>query len=126
MRGLRATASWDVELRDVHVGRQRTFRIGDAAARRSTVAGVSFVAFAQATMAAVSSGGTRRALRLFRALAVHKTPSFPRADGGSVVLWGLDDVVAVHTAGTTLVMRRDLAPEMKRLLERLPDHLRQP
>ncbi len=47
------------------------------------------------------------------------------ADGGAVVLWGLSDVVAVHTAGVTLVMRRDLAPEMKRLLDRLPDHLRQ-
>jgi mannose-1-phosphate guanylyltransferase len=47
------------------------------------------------------------------------------ADGGAVVLWGLSDVVAVHTAGRTLVMRRDLAPELKRLLDRLPDHLRQ-
>src|SRR5262249_9197515 len=46
------------------------------------------------------------------------------AEGGSVVLWGLSDVVAVHTQGTTLVMRRDLAPEMKRLLDRLPDHIR--
>ena len=48
------------------------------------------------------------------------------ADGGAIVLWGLSDVIAVHTAGTTLVMRRDLAPELKRLLDRLPDHLRQP
>ena len=48
------------------------------------------------------------------------------ADGGAVVLWGLSDVVAVHTAGVTLVMRRDLAPELKRLLDALPDHLRHP
>lgn len=48
------------------------------------------------------------------------------AEGGSIVLWGLDDVVAVHTGTTTLVMRRDLAPDLKRLLDRLPDHLRQP
>lgn len=47
------------------------------------------------------------------------------AEGGAVVLWGLSDVVAVHTAGTTLVMRRDLAPDLKRLLETLPDHLRE-
>ena len=47
------------------------------------------------------------------------------ADGGAVVLWGLSDVVAVHTAGTTLVMRRDLAPHLKRLLDQLPDHLKQ-
>jgi mannose-1-phosphate guanylyltransferase len=48
------------------------------------------------------------------------------AEGGAVVLWGLSDVVAVHTEGTTLLMRRDLAPDLKRLLDRLPDHLRQP
>jgi mannose-1-phosphate guanylyltransferase len=47
------------------------------------------------------------------------------AEDGAVVLWGLDDVIAVHTAGTTLIMRRDLAPDLKRLLDRLPDHLRQ-
>lgn len=47
------------------------------------------------------------------------------ADGGAVVVWGLSDVVAIHTAGTTLVMPRSLAPEMKRLLERLPEHLKQ-
>jgi mannose-1-phosphate guanylyltransferase len=47
-------------------------------------------------------------------------------EGGAVVLWGLSDVVAVHTGGTTLVMRRDLAPELKRLLDRLPEHLRHP
>ena len=47
------------------------------------------------------------------------------AEGGAVVLWGLSDVVAVHTADVTLVMRRDLAPDLKRLLDRLPDHLRQ-
>ena len=45
-------------------------------------------------------------------------------DGGELVVWGLDDVVAVQGAGTTLVMRRDLAPELKRLLDNLPDHLR--
>jgi mannose-1-phosphate guanylyltransferase len=47
------------------------------------------------------------------------------AEDGALVLWGLSDVVAVHTAGTTLVTRRDLAPDLKRLLDRLPDHLRQ-
>ena len=46
------------------------------------------------------------------------------ADDGSVVVWGLSDVVVVHTSGTTLVMRRDLAPDLKRLLDRLPDHMR--
>lgn len=46
------------------------------------------------------------------------------ADDGNVVLWGLSDVVVVHTSGTTLVMRRDLAPDLKRLLDQLPDHMR--
>jgi mannose-1-phosphate guanylyltransferase len=56
---------------------------------------------------------------------VDGTDNVVYAEGGAVVLWGLSDVVAVHTAGTTLVMRRDLAPDLKRLLDRLPDHLRQ-
>ena len=47
------------------------------------------------------------------------------AEHGALVLWGLDDVVAVHTEGVTLVMRRDLAPDLKRLLDRLPDGVRQ-
>lgn len=47
------------------------------------------------------------------------------AEGGALVLWGLDDVVAVHTPGATLVMRRELAPDLKWLLERLPDYLRE-
>ena len=47
------------------------------------------------------------------------------ADSGAVVMWGLSDVVAVHTDGITLVMRRDLAPDVKHLLDQLPDHLRQ-
>ena len=47
------------------------------------------------------------------------------ADGGAVVLWGLSDIVAVHTPGATLIMRRDLAPDLKRLLAILPDHLRE-
>jgi mannose-1-phosphate guanylyltransferase len=58
--------------------------------------------------------------------AVDGTDNILYAEGGSVVLWGLSDVVAVHTGGTTLVMRRDLAPDLKRLLDKLPDHLRQP
>jgi mannose-1-phosphate guanylyltransferase len=47
------------------------------------------------------------------------------AEDGAVVLWGVSDLVTVHTAGVTLVMRRDLAPDLKRLLERLPESLRQ-
>jgi mannose-1-phosphate guanylyltransferase len=56
---------------------------------------------------------------------VDGTDNVVYAEGGALVLWGLSDVVAVHTAGATLVTRRDLAPDLKRLLDRLPDHLRQ-
>ena len=47
------------------------------------------------------------------------------AEHGAVVLWGVNDLVAVRTDSVTLVMRRDLAPDLKRLLDRLPDGLRQ-
>lgn len=38
------------------------------------------------------------------------------AEGGSVVLWGVDDLVVVRTANTTLVMPRTRAPRLKELL----------
>ena len=93
VRGLRSTASWDVELRGVHVARRRTFQVSAGPTPRTAVVGVSFSAFAQATMAAVSVGAIRRAVRLFRELAAHKTPSFPSPDGPAVVL-ARDPVVA--------------------------------
>ena len=46
------------------------------------------------------------------------------AEGGAVVVWGLSDVVVVRASGTTLVMHRDLAPDLKHLLDQLPDHMR--
>ena len=104
VRGLRATASWDVELAGVPVPRSRTFHVDGPPAGRTTVAGVSFPAFAQATMAAVSVGATRRALRLFRELAAHKVPSFPRPDGPAVVL-ARDPVVADRVARTEAAAR---------------------
>ena len=79
------------------VPRSRTFHVDGPPAGRTTVAGVSFPAFAQATMAAVSVGATRRALRLFRELAAHKAPSFPRPDGPAVGL-ARDPVVADRMA----------------------------
>lgn len=47
-------------------------------------------------------------------------------EGGTVVLFGVDDLVAVRTGTVTLVTRRELAPELKRLLSRLPDELSDP
>jgi indole-3-acetate monooxygenase len=93
VRGMRATASWDVELQDVFVPQSRTFLIDGDGAGRTGVSGVPFVAFAQATMAAVSVGATRRSLTLFRELAATKTPSHGGPGGGGVPLWR-DPVVA--------------------------------
>jgi mannose-1-phosphate guanylyltransferase len=46
------------------------------------------------------------------------------AEDGPVVLFGVDELVAVRTAGVTLVMPKDRAPNLKELLDRLPDELR--
>ena len=48
------------------------------------------------------------------------------AQDGPLVLFGVDDLVAVRTDGATLVTRRSLAPRLKELLARLPDDLRSP
>ncbi|TVR64399.1 MAG: mannose-1-phosphate guanyltransferase [Gemmatimonadales bacterium] len=48
------------------------------------------------------------------------------AEEGSVVLFGVDDLVVVRSGGITLVTRRDRAGELKRLLESLPPGLRDP
>ena len=46
--------------------------------------------------------------------------------GAPVVLFGVEDLVVVQTEGATLVTRRSRAAELKELLKRLPDRLRQP
>ena len=47
-------------------------------------------------------------------------------DAGPVVLFGVDDLVVVRTRGVSFVTTRERAPDLKRLLERLPDALRTP
>ncbi len=47
-------------------------------------------------------------------------------DGPPVVLFGVDDLVVVRTAGATLVTRRELAPHLKRLVDALPPELQDP
>lgn len=41
------------------------------------------------------------------------------SEDGRVVLFGVDDLVVVHSGGETLVTRRELAPQLKRALARL-------
>jgi mannose-1-phosphate guanylyltransferase len=48
------------------------------------------------------------------------------AEGGPVVLFGVDDLIVVRTRGVTFVTRRDLAPDLKRLVAALPPDLRDP
>jgi mannose-1-phosphate guanylyltransferase len=47
------------------------------------------------------------------------------ADEGDVVLFGVDDLVVVRTGRVTLVTRRDRSADLKELLDRLPDDLRE-
>jgi len=48
------------------------------------------------------------------------------AEDGSLVLFGVHDLVVVHAGGITLVAPRGRAQDMKRLLEQLPDRLSHP
>lgn len=46
------------------------------------------------------------------------------AEEGRIVLFGVDDLVAVRSGGVTLVTRRDRSADLKQLLDRLPPELR--
>ncbi|HEX9106469.1 MAG TPA: sugar phosphate nucleotidyltransferase, partial [Longimicrobiales bacterium] len=48
------------------------------------------------------------------------------SDDGAVVLFGTEDLVVVRANGVTLVAPRDRTAELKKLLEALPERLRQP
>lgn len=48
------------------------------------------------------------------------------AEGGPVVLFGVEGLVVVRTKGVTFVTRRERAPHLKALLSHLPDALRNP
>lgn len=100
VRGLRATASWDAFLDGVLVPAGRTFRVGEALpVRPEPIFRVPFLAFAQATMAAVAVGLTRRVLSEWTALAVAKT-----AHGADRVL-GDDPVARDRMARVTAAAR---------------------
>ena len=48
------------------------------------------------------------------------------SDQGPVVLYGTEDLVVVRANDITFVAPRDRTPELKHLLEQLPQHLREP
>jgi mannose-1-phosphate guanylyltransferase len=58
------------------------------------------------------------------AWAVESRDSILYADDGPVVAFGVEDLVVVRTAGVTFVAHRERSAELKRLLERLPESLR--
>ncbi len=60
------------------------------------------------------------------AIALESRRNVTFTDGAPVVLFGVEDLVVVRTAGATLVTRRELAPELKRLVDALPEPLKDP
>jgi mannose-1-phosphate guanylyltransferase len=58
--------------------------------------------------------------------AVESSDNVVYADDAPVVLFGVDDLIVVRTRGVTFVTRRELAPDLKRLVGELPDELRNP
>jgi mannose-1-phosphate guanylyltransferase len=58
------------------------------------------------------------------AYAVETKGSVLYADEGPIVAFGVEDLIVVRSAGVTFVAHRDRAPELKRLLEQLPESLR--
>ena len=56
--------------------------------------------------------------------AVESSNSILYADDGPVVAFGVSDLVVVRTGGVTFVADRGRTPDLKKLLERLPEALR--
>jgi mannose-1-phosphate guanylyltransferase len=57
--------------------------------------------------------------------AVESTNNVVHADAGSVVLYGVSDLVVVTREGLTLVTTKDRAAELKQLLDALPASVRE-
>lgn len=57
--------------------------------------------------------------------SVHASNNVVHAEGGSVVLYGVDDLVVVCRAGMTLVTTKERAAELKLLLDVLPAGVRE-
>lgn len=58
--------------------------------------------------------------------AVDSSENIIFAEKGSIVLYGVEDLVVVRSGETVLVARRDRTPGLKKLLEHLPLELRDP
>jgi mannose-1-phosphate guanylyltransferase len=56
---------------------------------------------------------------------VDSNNSIAWSEAGSLVLFGVDDLVVVRTNDITFVARRDRTPDLKRLLEQIPPEMRE-
>lgn len=63
---------------------------------------------------------------LGRTVAVESRDNVVFAEGGAVVLYGVDDLIVVRTGGVTFVTSRGRAPELKELVSALPPDLKDP
>jgi mannose-1-phosphate guanylyltransferase len=110
--------------------RAPTISIDEALLERSDRVGVVRATFAWDDVGAWDAlARTRDAdadgnVTLGDAHAVDSRGSVLYADGGPVVAFGVDDLIVVRTADVTFVSHRERAPELKTLLEHLPERLR--
>lgn len=63
-------------------------------------------------------------VRVGEAYCVETRDTALYADEGPIVAFGVENLVIVRSGGVTFVTRRDRAPELKRMLEQLPEPLR--
>jgi mannose-1-phosphate guanylyltransferase len=112
--------------------RAPTISIDEALLERSDRVGVVRATFAWDDVGAWDAVARTRAadahgnVLLGDAYAVESRGSVLYADDGPVVAFGVDDLVVVRTAAVTFVAHRERAPELKKLLEHLPERLRNP
>jgi mannose-1-phosphate guanylyltransferase len=107
-----------------------TISIDQALLERSDRVGVVRATFAWDDVGAWDAVARTRAadergiVLLGEAFAVDSRDSILYADDGPVVAFGVEGLVVVRTAGMTFVAHRDRAPELKAMLEQLPEALR--
>lgn len=107
-----------------------TISIDEALLERSDRVGVVRATFAWDDVGAWDAVARTRTpdahgnVLLGEAFAVDSRDSVLYADDGPVVAFGVDGLVVVRTAGVTFVADRARAPDLKQMLEQLPEALR--
>lgn len=114
VRGLAATASWDAELDAVRVPRAHAFPLGTPPRRPERLFQVPFAAFAECTMAAVTTGLARHLEHALVGLLAGK----PARAGGAVG----DDAVVRHRVARLVAGNRAGAAYLAAAVDRLWVH----